>query len=384
MKVQWLICAAVLAMWASVAQGATPSFQGLGHFVGSYPGSFAYGISADGSVVVGTSYVDYSFNRVAFRWTHSSGMVSLGDLPGGAICATAFAASIDGSVIVGESVSGTYSTGMEAFRWTEVTGMVGLGTLGGNDSRAHAVSADGSVVVGRSYTLSEGAAFRWTATSGMSDIGNLGGVEGAPPAPYSCAYGVSADGSVVVGGSYSPSGFEAFTYSETTGMVGRGDLAGGDFHSYFRGVSADGRVAVGFSYSAFGGEAVRWTQDTGMVGLGSLAGGQFYGDALAVSGDGSVVVGVGRESSSSEYQAFMWDETHGMRNLQSVLVGYGLDLTGWTLSEAPGISADGLTIVGFGWNPDGNREAWMATLPEPATLSLLALGGLALIRRRRK
>ncbi|MCH9023676.1 MAG: PEP-CTERM sorting domain-containing protein, partial [Planctomycetes bacterium] len=53
------------------------------------------------------------------------------------------------------------------------------------------------------------------------------------------------------------------------------------------------------------------------------------------------------------------------------------------LSQAKGISADGLTIVGWGRNPSGNSEAWIATIPEPATLSLLALGSLALLRRRR-
>jgi len=41
-------------------------------------------------------------------------------------------------------------------------------------------------------------------------------------------------------------------------------------------------------------------------------------------------------------------------------------------------------IVGIGSDAQGNGRAFLLTpIPEPATLSLLALGGLALLRRRR-
>lgn len=99
---------------------------------------------------------------------------------------------------------------------------------------------------------------------------------------------------------------------------------------------------------------------------------------LGVSGDGSIIVGMGGNV------AWIWDEVHGMRDLKQVLEqDFSLDLTGWLLREARAVSADGLTIVGEGVNPEGHWEAWRAVIPEPNTAALLALGLLVLGVRRR-
>ncbi|MDB9418679.1 PEP-CTERM sorting domain-containing protein [Microcystis aeruginosa] len=381
---------------------AAPFFTGLGFLPGgSFSRSFAHGVSADGSVVVGRGS-SVNSPAEAFRWTQGTGMVGLGFLPGGGPSAnlnagsTALGISADGSVVVGYSnipnVNGG-SGGYEAFRWTQATGMVGLGDLPGGifDSKATGVSADGSVVVGNG-TGFYGTAFRWTQATGMVGLGYLpgGGYYAA-----SSATGVSANGSVVVGNSTSANGIEvlgwqeAFRWTQGTGMVGLGDLPGGIFWSSAQNVSADGSVVVGQSSGAYGLEAFRWTQGTGMIGLGSLPGGLFVSAATGVSADGSVIVGY-----SVGGEVFVWNSTQGMRSLREILTNdYGLDLTGWgALSYAgnPQVSADGLTIVGQGWNPNGNLEAWIARLnpqnnpsvPEPS--SILGLGLFSLVGFLRK
>jgi probable HAF family extracellular repeat protein len=378
------------------------SFQELGFLPGgSFSRSFALGVSADGSVVVGESS-SVNSPAEAFRWTQGTGMVGLGFLPGGGPSANlnagsnALGISADGSVVVGYSNIPNVNGGYEAFRWTQATGMVGLGDLPGGifDSKATGVSADGSVVVGNG-TGFYGTAFRWTQATGMVGLGYLlgGGYYAA-----SSASGVSANGSVVVGNSTSANGIEAlgwqeaFRWTQGTGMVGLGDLPGGIFWSSAINVSADGSVVVGQSSGAYGYEAFRWTQETGMVGLGFLpVGGFSVSAATGVSADGSVIVGYSRG------EVFVWNSTQGMRSLREILTNdYGLDLTGWgDLSYAgyPQVSADGLTIVSQGWNPKGKLEAWIARLdgqtnppnpsvPEPS--AILGLGLFSLVGFLRK
>jgi probable HAF family extracellular repeat protein len=352
MKNSFYFIVVLVLISATTGFGVTPSFQGLGYLPGDN-GSGACGISADGSVVVGTSYS--GSDGQAFRWTASTGMVGLPYLPGDTD-ARANGVSADGSTVVGYSEATVGTT--KAFRWTSGGG---TGNLGGMAGVARSCSANGSVVVGRSSA----GAFRWTASTGMASLGG------------SDARSVSADGSVVVGGT----GTQAFRWTASTGMVGLGFLPGSSY-SGANGVSADGLVVVGQSQlGPESWEAFRWTASSGMVGLGDLPGGSFSSAATAVSANGSVVVGQGDGVYGGE--PFYWTASDGMRSLRDILTNdCHLNVTGWSLAEPTGLSADGLTIVGVGFDSTGHQRGWVATIPEPATLLLLGLGGMMMRSRK--
>lgn len=337
---------------ASISLGV-PRFQGLGALDISTFQSEAWSVSADGCVIVGTSWSESGYQ--AFRWTQATGMVGLGYLPRGGP-SYAYGVSADGSTVVG------WSGDREAFRWVEGEGMTGLGDLSGGDlySQAISVSGDGSVVVGQGTTPTQ-QAFTWSEGHGMQGIPGM--LEGRD---------VSTDGSVVVGG--------AHLWSATSGLI----QLGGEVQETY-GISADGQVAVGVGNFGRGLEAFRWTTETGPVGLGDLEGGEFYSRAHAVSSDG-IIVGESRPTpGTSNVAAFIWDETHSLRSLRDVLTNeYALDLDGWWLTSATDISPDGRTVIGWGVNPDGNGEAWVAHIPEPTALLLLALGGVGALSRSRR
>jgi probable HAF family extracellular repeat protein len=141
------------------------------------------------------------------------------------------------------------------------------------------------------------------------------------------------------------------------GFLSREGLSLERYGSEARSVSADGTTVVGYSNSAGGEEAFRWTRAGGMVGLGDLAGGEFKSAAWGVSADGSVVVGVATTDRGEE--AFVWDSARGMRALKDELGG---DLTGWRLLAARRVSDDGGVVVGEGIHDGRGMEAWRAVL----------------------
>ena len=287
--------------------------------LGTLPGdteSWAYAVSSDGDTVVGFSQVALGA-RHAFRWTMAGGMQDLG-------ASVAHAVSADGSVVVGSGGAGS-----GAFRWTAAGGSQDLGALpGGSAASAYGVSADGNVVVGSAQnSAGEWRAFRWTAATGVQDLGTLG--------LNSYANAVSDDGHVVVGtSSVGVNGpFLAFRWTAATGMQSMGTLTG-FASSYGNAVSADGSVVVGSAgthpFLSFGFRAFRWTAAGGMEDLGTLGGARSWGHG--VTPDGRIVVGAAEGGSGGPHRAYRWSAAAQMQDLGPV--------------EARGVSRDGSIVVG--------------------------------------
>jgi uncharacterized membrane protein len=229
--------------------------------------------------------------------------------------------------------------------------MIGLGLLpGANLSTATVSSADGSVIAGVSGSYSQFSssltAFRWTADEGIVEL------DRPPDNPISGVSGISSDGKVIVGWVGRSTNAQPVLW--TAG--GRIDLIGSS--SIPDGVSADGKVVIGWVNGA-----ARWTEQTGWVSLGDPT-----ANAYAINGDGSVIVG---RYNSLDGALFFWTPTTGFVNLRQHLLDRGLsEVQGWTLEVATDISDDGRTILGYGINPQGETETWIATIPEPSSVVL--------------
>lgn len=276
-------------------------------------------ISANGNVFAGSGS---SSDRQAIKWTGNSPQ-TLGDLAGGQVNSSANALSADGSILTG---IGTDANGTQPVRWTSA----GIERLSGGTSyyggTGLAISDDGSIIVGQSWLtqFANGHPFRWTALGGMQLLDG-----GAGNGGISCS--ISPDGSIIVGQS--------------------NDVA------------------------------FRWTSATGMQSLGTLLP-SGWSIATDLSDNGSIIVGQAYfPTQQSSYTGFIWDATHGMRNLTQVVTDMGFNLQGQVIELANAVSADGNVISGRMWGPLGG-QIFVLAIPEPATPLILTLLTPWLLARR--
>lgn len=214
--------------------------------------------------------------------------------------------------------------------------LTNLGVLpGASYAYPSAVSADGSVIVGGSGQ----ASFRWTAATGMQMLEAPAGTN------LQRASGVSADGLTIAGYTATPTPNSALAVVWRTGAAIQplGGLPAAQF-SVATSVSANGQSFAGYADTA-GGEthAVRWTA-SGIQDLGTLSGGSYaLGDN--VSADASTVVG-GSDDADGNFFAVRWVNGGPAQSL-------GV-LPGTDLSEAYAASVNGAVIVGVAQPFDGS------------------------------
>jgi probable HAF family extracellular repeat protein len=173
--------------------------------------SWAAGVSRDGMVVVG------QLDREAVIWNGSARPHPLGSFVEGGDT-WPVGVSADGRVVAGNA---TTDPGWRPFRWTAETGMVDLGDVPGGSRSiyARAISGDGRTICGRAWIPPDQAAsmatlyaclvpttpFCWTGETGMVLMPEV--PYDPPPDPPQCdtdaiftgVAGIDHDGSLVVG-----------------------------------------------------------------------------------------------------------------------------------------------------------------------------------------
>jgi len=317
----WCVVALVPSLIATAGWSQSLTWLGV---LPRHTESRAFGVSADGSVVVGAS-IEHARSEddpreprlriTPFLWTRQTGIQQL-DVGTYENHAEAVGVSADGSVVVGHALDGQW----RAFRWTR-SGVQNLVA-----GFVYDISANGSVVVGQAV---DGRAFRWTR-AGVEYIGDN----------ISCAYGVSADGLVVVGGAIINGSSRSFRWTRARGLEYLNIPAG---WSEAWNVSADGSVVVGYAFDGSRYYSFRWTDAEGAQTLG-------YFWAPGMSADGSVVVG----HDAYNRTAVRWTNSTGIQDLNTVYAN--LLSPGSYLFVAYSISPDGRYIVGSGYNADTRRE----------------------------
>lgn len=383
---------------AALTALAEPSFQGLGR-VGSFsiPGNYttpggytawsqAFDVSADGSVVVGQA-TDLNGRYGAFRWSTTGGMQGIPysyyvtSMPG------AVGVSPDGLVLVGNAFTTYYSyynPTWRAYRWrVGDSGITFLGSvfqLAPSDeytilsmALARKVAGDSLNTVVGSATFGDPASpfgewatypLAWRSGNGTAFTfypARAGSAQEDCPDECS-ALSLSRDGAWAVGyGVMIPQGGSCDTVHAAArwpmvGFLPEIILADGDGGSEARAVSNDGSIIAGTrSIGTARMRMYRWTAGGGAVDLAAAP-----SAATGISANGDTVVGWRIDPATGGERAVIWTAARGVEWVDERLGGEGVSAAGWTLSRATAVSADGLTIVGYGTDPAGHVEAWRA------------------------
>lgn len=176
--------------------------------------------------------------------------------------------------------------------------------------------------------------------------------------------GISADGSVIVGETLGAPQTRIVRWTKEAGASDLGTIAGYDPNLYFSAMNTDGSTIVGYGIDNFGNQnLIRWTSAGGLEDLGALNGGSM--EASAISNNGGVIVG--SSDLGPYHDAWRWTAAHGLERLDT-LTGNNND------NYATGVSGDGSTIIGRGYNSSLDYEAWYWTEAN-GTQTLGSLGG---------
>ena len=296
--------------------------------------------NADGTVVVGDVGTEH------FMWTAGTGINLIGGVGpqgyGGQTDINAVGNLISGTRINPQTGLGELSVyDVNTQTWTSHGGIGG--SSGSSTSSAWGMSLDGSTVVGLGWiNAGEAHAIRYDATNGMVDLGST--VSGSS----SRANAASDDGSVIAGWQDATNGFRQAAVW-TNGVQELLTHNGGGLASEVGSISGDGVWVGGGGNSNNNYQAFKWSSATGILDIGPPPVNGWRGATTDLSVDGSVIVGFYRPwpAPATMGNGFIYTDNNGLQDLTDLATNLGIDLQGRTLALPLGVSADGSTVVGI-------------------------------------
>lgn len=401
------------AGWVSSVGALTPGPDGAVEskvLALSPDGTWAVGVST-GASAAGTAAIGQ-----AVAWSSMSGLVQLPN-------AYDFASSANGVVILGNGdlgIGGWYYDSITASMRMHSYTVAPANVAGGTWVKAPA-SNSGNTYIGTynaARTYDDGNGTQWAIAGQRGTTGR--GIGSFPVAGLYCDFLTSGQSTRMNALSRVPIGtYRVVGAGYDRGNAGLfravfGNAANSSPQTVIPGGAAYESEALGISPGAYanaggsGGLVVGYDRDTtdnhyphafswvvDMAGLPAMSYlGELPGDVASTAIDarligGNSIIG-GYSSDGTIEQAVIWDTTGTWASsgqpvvVQSLLAAVGADVSGWSsLSRVTSMSDDGKTVAGWGvWAEDGSTRGFVARIPEPASLSLLALGAMALLRRR--
>jgi uncharacterized membrane protein len=312
------------------------------------------GISDNGVVSMHTS------DGAVYKWDSVNGLVQIGTISNGYPAAGRTLITSDGSKIASSVTNAgtnfneisTYNVGSSI--WTNLGGLVPTG-WDGSVSSTWGMSPNGNTIVGLGWINAGTAhAVKWTAQTGMTDLGSM------IANSSSRANAVNADGSVIVGWQDQADGFRTGA-RWVNGIESFITNINGDFVGEAGDVSADGNTIIGLDTP----EPYVWNSTTGLTYITHPNSSAFFrGGATGISADGSKVIGFFRPFPGPPMtgEGFFWTASGGRVNLNDYATGLGVNTQGVTMSLPLAISQDGNKIAGVGMNSSNQIVAFYLDL----------------------